>query len=340
MDFSLSVGYFGSDGFDATKPGAFGHAPDKDGYRNQNFSGKIAYHLDARNELGLTVFQSDGHTHLDNDPTIDAVTHQTLSAFSVYSSNQITDAWQSILRAGQGQDKSTTTGAFPSFFATRQPQYTWQNNIKIGPGTAIAGAEYLIQDVTSDSTFALNQRTVKSGFAGYLGAYGKHDWQANVRVDDNSQFGSHTTGLLGYAYRPTDELRLRVGAGTAFKAPTFNDLYLVDPSGLYAQSETCGGSLAAAREAGVNYQTRIEPVQRHVFRQPHRRPDHLRYYRSPHGCGNGPECEQRRIRGVSWATRALLPHSRRMRASPCRIRRTRRADRCCRGAPRDTGARG
>jgi len=253
-DFSLSVGYVGSDGFDATKPGAFGHDPDRDGYRNQNFSGKIAYHLDTRNELGVTVFQSDGHTHLDNDPTIDAVNHQTLSAFSVYSSNEITSAWKSLLRAGQGQDKSTTTGVFPSVFATRQPQYTWQNDIKLGPGTAIAGAEYLIQDVTSDSTFAQNQRTIKSAFAGYLGAFGKHDLQANVRVDDNSQFGSHTTGLLGYAHRLTDELRFRVGAGTAFKAPTFNDLYAIDPTGSFTPNPNLRPESSHSKEAGVSYQ--------------------------------------------------------------------------------------
>lgn len=253
-EFSLSVGYFGSSGFDATKPGAFGHDPDKDGYRNENFSGRIAYHLDARNDLGLTVFQSDGHTHFDNDPTTDAVNHQTLSAFSVYSSNQITDAWQSVLRAGQGQDKSTTTGAFPSVFGTRQPQYTWQNNIKLGPGTAIAGAEYLVQDVTSDSAFAQNQRTIRSAFAGYLGAYEKHDWQANVRNDDNSQFGNHTTGLLGYAYRPTDELRLRVGAGTAFKAPTFNDLYAIDPTGFFVPNPNLRPESSYSKEAGVSYQ--------------------------------------------------------------------------------------
>jgi len=253
-DFSLNVGYLGSGGFDATKPGAFGHDPDRDDYRNQNLSGKIAYHLDVRNELGLTVFQSDGHTHFDNDPTIDAVNHQTLSAFSVYSSNQITGAWKSLLRAGQGQDKSTTSGVFPSVFGTRQPQYMWQNDIKLGPGTAIAGAEYLAQDVTSDSTFAQNHRAIKSAFAGYLGAYEKHDWQANVRNDDNSQFGNHTTGLLGYAYRPTDELRLRVGAGTAFKAPTFNDLYAIDPTGSFVPNPNLRPEISYSKEAGVSYQ--------------------------------------------------------------------------------------
>src|SRR5262249_46543829 len=230
-DASLNVGYFESRGFDATKPGAFGHDPDRDGYKNANFSGRLAYRIDARNEAGLTVFFSDGHTHFDNDPTVDAVNHQTLSAFSVYSSNQLTDTWKSLLKAGQGRDKSTTSGVFPSVFGTRQPQYTWQNDIKLGPGTVIAGAEYLIQDVTSDSTFAQNQRTIKSAFAGYTGAYEKHDWQANIRDDSNSQFGNHATGLLGYAYRPSDRLRLRVGAGTAFKAPTLTHLHPDHPTG-------------------------------------------------------------------------------------------------------------
>ena len=251
-DFSLNFGYLETRGFDATKPGAFGHAPDRDGYRNENFSGKIAHHLDARNELGLTVFQSDGRTHLDNDHTIDAVNHQTLSVFSLYSSNQITRSWQSLVRAGESQDKSTTTGAFPNFFETRQPQFTWQNDIKLGPGTAITGAEYLEQHVTSDSVFAQNHRTIKSAFAGYVGTHEKHDWQANIRRDDNSQFGNHATGLLGYAYRLTSELRLRVGAGSAFKAPTFNDLYLIDP--FFIPNPDLRPERSRSKETGLNYQ--------------------------------------------------------------------------------------
>jgi vitamin B12 transporter len=255
-DFSLNLGYFESQGFDATKPTApFGqHNPDRDGYRNTNVSGKIAHRLDARNELGLRVFQSDGHTHFDAGPATDDLNHQTLSAFSVYSSNQITNSWQSLIRAGQSQDKSTTTGAFPSFFGTRQPQFTWQNDIKLGPGTAIAGAEYLAQHVTSDSGFAQDHRSIRSAFAGFAGTYEKHDWQANIRRDDNTQFGNHTTGLLGYAYRLTSELRLRVGVGSAFKAPTFNDLYAVDPTFFFIPNPDLRPESSRSREAGLNYQ--------------------------------------------------------------------------------------
>jgi len=255
-DFSLNLGYFESKGFDATKPSVpFGqHNPDRDGYSNANVSGKITHRLDAGNELGLSVFQSDAHTHFDAGPTTDDTNHQTLSAFSIYSSNQITASWQSLLRAGQSEDKSTVTGAFPSFFETKQPQYTWQNNIKLGPGTAIAGAEYLVQRVSSDTAFAQNRRTIGSVFAGYIGTYQEHDWQANIREDDNSQFGSHTTGLLGYAYRPTSELRLRVGGGTAFKAPTFNDLYAIDPTFFFVPNPDLQPERSRSWEAGVNYQ--------------------------------------------------------------------------------------
>lgn len=266
-DFSLNLGYLESKGFDATKPTApFGqHNPDRDGYQNTNVSGKLAHRLDTRNELGLTVFQSDGRTHFDSGPTTDDLNHQTLSALSVYSSNQITASWQSLVRAGQSQDKITTTGAFPSSFGTRQPQVTWQNNIKLGPGIATAGAEYLVQHVTSDSVFAENHRTIRSAFAGYAGTYEGHDWQANIREDDNSQFGNHTTGSLGYAYRVTSELRLRAGAGTAFKAPTFNDLYAIDPTFFFIPNPDLKPERSRSREVGLNYQVRTNRFRATYF---------------------------------------------------------------------------
>ncbi len=249
-DFSLNLGYFETRGFDATKPSAFGHNPDRDGYRNENFSGKIAHHLDEKNELGLTVFQSDGHTHFDADPTADDVNHQTLSAFSLYSSNQITSIWRSLVRAGESTDDLSVTGAFPGFFRTRQPQFTWQNNVKLGPGTAVAGVEYLAQYVTSDTAYTKTDRSIESAFAGYVGEYEKHGWQANIREDRNSQFGDHVTGTLGYAYRLTSSLRLRAGAGTAFKAPTFNDLYFPGFSNPNLLPER-----SRSTEVGLNYQS-------------------------------------------------------------------------------------
>lgn len=249
-ELSVGAGRFETAGFDATKPSiAFGqHNPDRDGYKNSNFSAKLAHQLAVGHEVGVTVFQSEGTTLFDNGPTTDDVNRQTLSAYSVYTRNQVLRNWQSTVRLAQSTDDSHVTGAFPGFFTTRQPQLSWQNNINAGPGTAIAGVEYVGQHVASDTAYTRTYRDIRSAFAGYVGQMGAHAWQANVRQDDNSQFGNHTTGLVGYAYHVTPTLRLRVGAGTAFKAPTFNDLYFpgfANPD-LHAEK-------ARNREVGVNW---------------------------------------------------------------------------------------
>jgi len=46
-----------------------------------------------------------------------------------------------------------------------------------------------------------------------------------VRRDDNDQFGGHTTGSLAWGLDFEHGFRLTASAGTAFKAPTFNELY-------------------------------------------------------------------------------------------------------------------
>jgi vitamin B12 transporter len=250
-EFSLNFGHFEADGFDATKATIpFGqHNSDKDGYRNTNISGKIAHHFGETGEIGVTLFQSEGNTHFDNGTATDDVNHQTLSAYSLYSRNKIMKDWQSLIRIGEGRDNSVVTGASPSSTRTRQPQLTWQNDIKLGPGTAIAGVEYLAQHIKSDTAYTQTYRTIKSVFGGYSGDYRSHGWQVNARHDSNSQFGNHTTGTLGYAYRLTSAFRLRTSAGTAFKAPTFNDLYFPGSNNPNLRPER-----SRNKEAGLDYQ--------------------------------------------------------------------------------------
>src|SRR5258708_6689529 len=155
---------------------------------------------------------------------------------------------QRMVKIGESTDDLKVTGAFPGFFTTRQPQLSWQNNVAFGPGTAIAGVEYLGQHVASDTAYTQMYRNIKSAFVGYVGQRGAHAWQVNMREDDNSQFGNHTTGLFGYAYRLTSALRLRASASTAFKAPTFNDLYFPGFANPDLRAEK-----ARSREAGLNY---------------------------------------------------------------------------------------
>lgn len=228
-DTALNIGFglLESAGFSATKSSIpFGqHNPDSDAYRNKNFSAKLAQHFSPDHEAGVQLFSSEGRTQFDNGLATDDANRQTLSTWSVYSRNRVTPLWQSLARLGSGQDRSAISGAFPGSFRTDQDQFTWQNDFSLSNATITAGIEHLQQKVTSTTAYTATERTVNSLFTGYQRTSGDHSGQINLRHDDNSQFGGHTTGSVGYGYRVNSNLRLRTSVGTAFKAPTFNDLY-------------------------------------------------------------------------------------------------------------------
>ena len=249
-DFSIAAGYSDSAGFDATKSSIpFGqHNPDRDGSRTTTVSARVVHHVDAGNEFGGTLFESDGNTHFDSGPS-DDVNHQTLSTWSIHSQNQFAPIWQSLVRLGSGRDQSVITGSFPARFRTDQDQATWQNTFKLAGGALVAGAEYLRQRVDSDTDFTIRSRKIASVFAGFGGDYGKHGVQINVRNDGNSQFGNHTTGSLGYGYRITERLRARATVGTAFHAPTFNDLYFP-----FFGNPDLKAERSKSADAGLDYQ--------------------------------------------------------------------------------------
>ncbi|MBC7944159.1 MAG: TonB-dependent receptor [Burkholderiales bacterium] len=256
-DFTLSAGYYETDGFDATKPTiAFDqHNDDRDGYRNANVSARLAHHFDADNSVGITAFHSDGRTEFDNGPTTRDVNDQSLSAYSIYSENRLTSFWQSLLRFGTGRDDAVFTGAFPAEFRTDQDQASWQNTFAVIGGSLIAGGEYRREEISGDTIFVQTRRDIRSGFAGYRGDYSNHGIQFNARHDDYSDFGGRTTGSIGYGYRLTDAVRLRAAAGTAFHAPTFNDLYFpADPIFGGGGNPNLEPERSRSHEFGVDYQ--------------------------------------------------------------------------------------
>lgn len=266
-EFTLSAGALESASFDATRPTIpFAQSnPDSDRYRNRNFSGRLTHDLAAGHTVGFTAFQSEGAAHFDAGLATDDVNRQTLQAFSAFSRNQIAARWTSLLRVGTTRDDSDTVGAFPGYFRTDQNQATWQNDFQLPVGTLVGGLEYLDQRVASNTQFTQTSRTVASAFAGYGGNFGNHGFQLNARHDDNSQFGGRDTGSIGYSYRITDPVRVRASAGTAFKAPTFNDLYFPDQPPFFFSNPNLRPERSRSREVGVDYRTPAHQLGVTVF---------------------------------------------------------------------------
>jgi vitamin B12 transporter len=231
---TLQAGYRRTDGFSASSNAKAANTDD-DGFRNANVGGSLSHEWARGQQLELRGFASRSTTHFDDvrflPPTYtltdekDGVSRQRLSALTLESRNQVTQNWHSLVRLSRTADRSRSTGFDLSVFNTRQDQFTWQNDFTLPVGTLAAGVEWRREEVDGTVAFTQDSRIVRSVFGSYAAGIGAHKVEASLRHDENSQFGKHDTGRLAYGYQLAPAWRVSAAAGTAFKAPTFNDLY-------------------------------------------------------------------------------------------------------------------
>ena len=111
---------------------------------------------------------------------------------------------------------------------TDQRQLTWQNEIALAPThKLLLGAESLSQRAESESTTSrfYPARQIGSVLAGYSGSVERAEFQLNLRNDRYSDFGRTNSYFAAAGYNFTNEWKAIAQQSTAFKAPTFNDLY-------------------------------------------------------------------------------------------------------------------
>ena len=240
LSYGIKAGASGTRGINAIESQNYpGYNADRDGYRNTNVNINAAYKLDSQIEVGGGYFVSNSTSRFDayqldafwNSVNADRdfqMKHR-VSGANAYASVALTSFWKSSLKVAQGVDRTESPEAVigdpVSLFKTTQNQYTWQNDIKLPLGTALLALERLEQDVESTKDYSAKSRSINSVVAGWNASLGAHAVQANLRSDNNSQFGQHETWLLGYGYRLNSAWRVAGSYGTAFKAPSMNDLY-------------------------------------------------------------------------------------------------------------------
>jgi vitamin B12 transporter len=230
--FQFGAGYADSDNRSASNERvAFGFNPDRDPYRNKNFRLGASHEISRDHLLGLTYMRSSATTHFDSGPDSDDINRQTLDTLKFESYNRFTGGWDALFRFARSRDKLDTAGAITSRFATTQDQLQWENRIKSDIGIVTTGADATRQRVDSDTVFSQTRRDIVGVYAGVIQGVDVHQWQVNARHDHLSGYGGYDVGSVAYAYKIKPGLRAMLNAGTAFKAPSFNDLYYPDVFG-------------------------------------------------------------------------------------------------------------
>ncbi|OGS94996.1 MAG: hypothetical protein A3K04_01080 [Gallionellales bacterium RBG_16_56_9] len=230
--FNAKLNQLGTTGFNACRgslvAGCFANEPDKDGYRNLSMGLRGGYRFDNRvmadfNALQTnSVSKSDGSNLAGNETK---AAQQVLGGSAYFAA---TEQWNVTLRGGRSQDNSDIlfNGVYIDHYNTQRDSLTWQNDIALDSRQLVsAGLEYQQDRIASRRIYAQNARSNRALFGQYQGDFGAHSLQASARRDNNQQFGGHNTSSLGYGYAVNDAMRLTASYGTAFKAPTFNNLF-------------------------------------------------------------------------------------------------------------------
>ena len=225
--YALQAGGRRSDGFNAIRnPANFSWNPDRDGYEAANVTASASYEWAKGQTIGASGFRNRLDNRFDGGPDHDDRTITVLDAWQVESRNRITPEWSWTLVAGQTGDDSTSSTAYGDFeYRTRDTQYRWQHDVMLPAGDLSLAYERREERLNDDAGFAVTSRDTNSVIAVYRLVSGAQALQANLRHDDSSQFGARTTGTVAWGWRFAPGWRVTASGGTAYKAPTFNDLY-------------------------------------------------------------------------------------------------------------------
>ncbi|MCC2656450.1 MAG: TonB-dependent vitamin receptor [Panacagrimonas sp.] len=200
--------------------------PDKDGYRSLAGSVRAGWRFDDGAEISASFLQADGENDFDGSSQNESETRTQV--YGVTARVDPLRPWTVDLSAGQSRDVSDNflDGDFVGDFVTRRDHVGLINELRIGEAQRISvGGDHQRDRVSGATDYAETSRDNRGIFALYRAEIGAHELSLSGRSDDNEQFGTHRTGGAAYGYRVAPWLRAAISHGTAFKAPTFNELY-------------------------------------------------------------------------------------------------------------------
>ena len=308
----LDLGHQSTDGIDSCRGiGAPWYAgcgmdnpdPDRDGYRNNNVSLRADFAASEAWQFEAQGLRARGHNFFDADPAWglpdnSKVLQQVVGGSVRYRPSQ---ALGLRLTVGRNIDASDNhLGAtYMDRFETRRDSASLQGDFVVADGQVLtAGFDWLRDSGGVDGPFASfdTTRGNRAAFAQYQGRFGAHDLQASLRRDDNDQFGGKTTGGFAWGYGFADGWRIAASHATAFKAPSFNELYYPFFGNPALRPESSRSSELSLGHDGGGWQWQLNAYQTRI--------DDLIVYDTAIFAANN--IEQARIRGVELSASARL----------------------------------
>jgi vitamin B12 transporter len=223
-------------------------APEEDsfGYGNQTLFGSLTHTLSDQWLLGFNAYgNSNVVEYAGSNPTTwayeKAITTQefySLAGHLDYRNDQFHSSLQyNLTNDVQGSSDEAQTRA-AGIISAKRHTLSWLNTYYANQNfTVNAGIDHSQEQADQGGSnsldFAESNKTNSAIFATALSQLNALTTELGVRFDDNSAFGQHTTWSAAAGYYLPFGVELTASYGTAFRAPTFNDLYWPeDPYGV------------------------------------------------------------------------------------------------------------
>lgn len=224
--YSAAAAHFKTDGINARTIAA-ANEPDNDGYYNKSFTTRMGYRFKESMELDAHVLHAEGNSQYDGTFTNETDFIQNTKGAQFRA--KPTRHWTTKVQVAHTRDETDDlfSGTKRSNFNTDRRQQSWQNDLALTPTQLLTlGVDRQTDLIQTSSNYRANSRDNTGYYAQHQATFGEHDLLLGLRRDDNQVYGSHDTGNLAWGWNIVGErLRTVASYGTAFKAPTFNQLY-------------------------------------------------------------------------------------------------------------------
>lgn len=221
--YKVTAGHEKTNGFDNTeRDGTIDD--DNDGYEELSLSMSVNHKFDNNWAVGVagTIIDTTSEFDSGGDDYTDSINQSIIASVDA----PINELLQATFEIAQYKDESETFGSNSSIFDTKrsaaesQLDYTFSTNQVLS-----AGLEYYNDEVESTSGFTEESRYNRAYFLQYQGEIDLISVSGSFRSDDNESFGRNNTRSFSLGYNIAKDTLVSVSYGSAFKAPTFNDLY-------------------------------------------------------------------------------------------------------------------
>ncbi len=244
--FAVQFGWRATDGFPSQNENGFGYEPKDHGFENHyaTISG------DARvgtQTLSGSITRSEGDVEFAGGDS--SFTQQVISGVL---EGALGAQWQHRLQLGNTREDYETPAYF-SLYRSRRDSIGWRHDVAIADNQRIvAGVDHVREEGDNRGSY-VEKRDNTGLHLGWIGSFGAIDTDLAVRHDDNSEFGTATTGSGALGWRFGDAARAYASYGQGFRAPTLNEQFSPGFGGFYAGNPALDPEKSRNAEVGVEF---------------------------------------------------------------------------------------